>query len=163
VLAAAAAPERVRSIVLAAPSGLPRFRGLGAQILRALLDAPQESLDLCRAILPAYFRCGPVRLLAALNEQRRPMEESLRRTRKPLLIVRGARDPIVPRTCVDAIASFLPGARLAEIPGAPGAHFTHPEAFAEVVTNFLGEPPEARDARRDTHRRHLQERRLQHV
>jgi pimeloyl-ACP methyl ester carboxylesterase len=66
----------------------------------------------------------------------RPM---LPRIRQPIMIVCGDQDPLVGRTCEQELLDGLPHAQRAELAGCGHmAHFTHPEALAEVVGRFLG-------------------------
>jgi pimeloyl-ACP methyl ester carboxylesterase len=138
LLCAAAAPDRVEKLVLAAPCGLPALRSLLGQIAQAALDAPREPLRLYPVILPDYLRCGPARLLRVLREQKRPgMAALLRRVAHPTLVLRGARDTVVSAARIDEVARLLPDAVTATIPGAHAAHFSYPDSFARVVSAFL--------------------------
>jgi pimeloyl-ACP methyl ester carboxylesterase len=145
VIAAAARPEGVRRLALAAPAGLPAPPPVTEQVLAALVDAPREPLALYRAILPAYFRCGFVRMFRLLHAQRGHATAALlERLPHPALVVRGERDPVVTVERQAAVAAKLQRAEVATIPGAHGAHFAFPEAFARVVAAFLaaGEGPD---------------------
>lgn len=138
VLAAVGEIPRFPRLVLAAPAGLPELRSLSAQLLRAALDAFRETPALYGAILPAYFRCGPLRLLRSLGEQKRhQIRHTLQRIRQPVLVLRGERDTVVSHERVQSVARALPCARTAAIRGAHGAHFTHAAEFARVVARFL--------------------------
>lgn len=57
----------------------------------------------------------------------------------PALVVHGERDPICPAGAGRALAAAIPGARLAELPGAGHLPFlTRPAAFAGALGGFLG-------------------------
>ena len=147
-MCAATCPERVRSLTLAGPSGLPTLRSLTAQLGRALLDAPREPLRLYRVITPDYLRCGLWRIFLALREQKRyHVAELLASLCLPTLLIRGERDPVVTAERLAAIAKALPYAATAEVPGAHGAHFTHARAFARVLQPFLIDPTAAAPVR----------------
>lgn len=140
VVVAATMPERVRRLVLAAPCGLPTVHSVTEQIFRAALDAPHEKLSLFRAVLPDYWRCGVMRTLRALHAQNEcPAERCLAHIHQPTLLLRGEKDIVSTAKRLKAVAREMPDARCATIPGAHGAHFTHPEEFAEVVGGFLGD------------------------
>jgi pimeloyl-ACP methyl ester carboxylesterase len=69
-----------------------------------------------------------------------PIEDKLPRLQAPTLVVRGARDPIVPQRWAEEAARRLPRGRLVVVPGA--AHtmcFTSPDELARVVRPFLDE------------------------
>ena len=140
LLGALAMADRVNRVVLAAPNGLPERRSVTAQLLWAAVDATREPLSLFGAVLPDYLRCGPPRILRMLIEQREDRtEEVLPLVRQPVLLVRGDRDPVVNAARLERIARSLRDGRTATIPGAHGAHFSHPHAFADVVIRFLAE------------------------
>ncbi|HTE20456.1 MAG TPA: alpha/beta hydrolase [Armatimonadota bacterium] len=136
--AAAGVPERVRKVVLAAPNALPALRSVSGEILRAAVDAFREPLSLYRVILPAYLRCGPRRLLHLLLDQRHDLTEKLLpEVRQPTLVLRGSRDAIVSAGRVEGVARVMRHAVTATVPGAHGAHFSHPEEFTATVAAFL--------------------------
>ena len=138
VLIAAAMPERVRSVVLAGPAGLPGLDSVVRQILRAGGDAFREPLQLYPAILPDYFRCGGWRLLRLLCEQKHcHAEPLLRRLWQPALVVRSERDAVVSPKRARDVADLLPRSELITLPGAHGGHYTHAQEFAAAVTAFL--------------------------
>lgn len=138
VLAAAALPERVRSVVLAGPAGLPSLHSVLQQLFAAGLDAFRERWELYPAILPDYFRCGPRRFFRLLVEQKHcHVEPLLPKLRKPVLLLRGRYDVVAPERRVERIAALLPSATITTVPGAHGAHYTHPRPFAEVVARYL--------------------------
>lgn len=138
VLVAAALPERVQSVVLAGPAGLPNLDSVWAQLFQAALDAFRERWELYPAILPDYLRCGPRRLLRLLIEQKHcHVEPLLPDLRQPTLILRGRHDLVAPERRVECLAELVPNATLTTIPGAHGAHYTHARPFAEVVTRYL--------------------------
>lgn len=132
--------HRFPRLVLASPAGLPELRSLASQLLGAALDAFRERPDLYGAILPAYSRCGPGRLIRSLLEQKRHhIRHMLQRIRQPVLVLRGERDAVVSPERVRCVAEALPCAITATLPGAHGAHFTHAAEFASVVAQFLSD------------------------
>lgn len=138
VMTAVEAPWLVRSLVLAAPAGLPCLHSVTRQLLLALLDAPREPVCLYPAILPDYLRCGIPRFLHLLWEQRRTrVDLLLPRVRQPALVLRGCADQVVSAARTAAVADLLPHARLTAIPGAHGAHYTHAAEFTKAVREFL--------------------------
>ncbi|HET6567318.1 MAG TPA: alpha/beta hydrolase [Rhodothermales bacterium] len=58
----------------------------------------------------------------------------------PTLVIRGARDPIVPTPWAKAVADLVPHAAYAEVSGAAhAAHYSAPDAVAELVRTFLSQ------------------------
>jgi 2-hydroxy-6-oxonona-2,4-dienedioate hydrolase len=142
LLAAVEGEAKFPRLVLAAPAGLPELHSLAGELFRAALDAPRETLDLYRVILPAYFRCGPIRMFRSLLEQRRHMIRHLMpRVAQPALVLRGERDAVVTPERLAAVARLLPNGESATIGGAHGAHFTHAGEFVSVVAPFLRYDP----------------------
>jgi pimeloyl-ACP methyl ester carboxylesterase len=73
---------------------------------------------------------------------RRPLEANLPHVRVPTLVVRGARDRIVPREWAEQVVALLPDGRLAIIPGPPHiVNVNAPERLEWAVLPFLAEGP----------------------
>lgn len=138
VRTALAERERTERLVLVAPAGLPHLRSLLPELLGAAVDVFREPWSLYPAIVPAYLRCGPRRLLRILQEQKRhDHSEVLTQVRQPTLVLRGHRDPVVTEARLCAVAALLPHASAASIPGAHGAHFQYPDHCAQAIDQFL--------------------------
>ena len=138
VLGALEMPEKVERVVLAATCSLPDLDSILKELLLAAVDAPREPLALYPAILPAYFRCGLLRVARVLREQRGyPDGTALARVSQPTLVLRGARDPLVTPRRQARIVEVLPRGTAVTIPGAHAAHFTHPSEFAREVNRFI--------------------------
>jgi pimeloyl-[acyl-carrier protein] methyl ester esterase len=158
---------RVRALVLVAAT--PRFtagegwpHGLPAQSVEVL--AHRVRRDPARAV--ARFREGafaegerdgaagaraagrcaalpvpdPAAALAGLDLlAREDLRGALGAVAPPTLVVHGGRDPVCPPGAGRALAAAIPGARLAELPGAGHLPFlTRPAAFADALGAFLG-------------------------
>ncbi|MGV3723139.1 MAG: alpha/beta fold hydrolase [Actinomycetota bacterium] len=137
-MTAVARPESVRSVVLAAPAGLPCLPSLFRQCVRALCDAPYEQLRLYPAIIPDYLRSGPVRVWRLLRQQQlTEVGCLLPLIRQPSLVLRGRRDMVVSEQRAADVANLLTHSALSTIEGAHGAHFTHADAFVSTVIPFL--------------------------
>lgn len=132
-------PERVGRLVLAAPTLGKRGRGALRGWLNLLRDALREPLSLYPAVIPAYLRCGPWRILHTdVLADTNDLATTLRQVARPLLIVRGTRDCVVPRTDLEALLGRIPRAVSGEITGAAHAlHWSHADALARLVDSFL--------------------------
>lgn len=138
---AAARPDRVRALVLAAPTGARRRFPLLRQLLGLVQDVPRESLSLAALVAQAYLRAGIPRIW---HTWRRGVEEHpldvAHRVPAPALVVLGERDPVVPLEYAEQLASALPAGRLAVVPGAAHAvMFNGAEGFNRAVLAFLAE------------------------
>jgi 2-hydroxy-6-oxonona-2,4-dienedioate hydrolase len=132
-------PERVRGLVLAAPTGDPvRFR-MGRQALGLLRDAPRESWRLKMVVMQAYLRAGPVRTwrtwrAAAANDALALAAE----VSSPGVVVLGTRDPVVRRPFAEALAGRLPQGEVAWVEGGPHAViYDTARGFNAAVLAFL--------------------------
>lgn len=143
VVAALAArhPERVAGVILTGPTIDPRRRNGPQQIGRWLVDATREKGSLAVIQMRDYWRAGPSWMLQTYRVMMRDrIEERLPEVRAPALVVRGARDPIVPQDWAEEATRLLPRGRLIVIPGAPHAlNYSAPLELARVTRPFLHE------------------------
>lgn len=138
---AAESPDRVAGCVLVGPTIDVDAADALSQVTRLLLDAPREPHDLMPVIARDYWdfgiRRGAITLWHALSDD---VMNKLPRVTAPTLVVRGERDPIVPRSWTDRMAELLPAARSAEIAGAAhAANFSHPGEFAGLIEELVDE------------------------
>jgi len=107
-----------------------RYRGIDGDRFVGRFETQLIKPGFDRALL-SMLRHG------ALGDQR-PSYEALARTRHAVLLLRGARDDILPRDQFDAACRLLPEAMLQEIPDAPHSFIlSHPDQVAPVITGFL--------------------------
>ncbi|MDP9432465.1 MAG: alpha/beta hydrolase [Actinomycetota bacterium] len=132
-------PELLGPVVLVGPTVDRRARSLPAQWARLVVNSRWESPSLGAALLPAWIACGPRRYAETLRYMLSdPVERKLRHVRVRALVVRGGRDPIVPRAWAEEVAAGLPDARLAEVPGAGHTlNWSAPVELARLVRPLL--------------------------
>jgi pimeloyl-ACP methyl ester carboxylesterase len=138
-------PTLVTRAVLQGPTMDPRARSAPRQILRWAFNSPFEPAgawtSLGSVVRQDYRDAGVRRVLATFRRALADrIEDKLPRLQVPTLVVRGARDPIVPQRWAEEAARLLPRGRLVVVPGA--AHtmcFTSPDDLARVVRPFLEE------------------------
>lgn len=105
------------------------------QGLRLLQDCLRETVSANWTVLSDYARTGPrwyLRTVPSMLDYR--TEEAVTELSVPLLIVRGARDPIAGHDWAEQLRRLAPDARLVEVPRA--AHvvmYTHPEKVAALI------------------------------
>lgn len=135
---AARSPERVKRLVLAAPSGLLR-RGLLPMAIRLAHSNRYGALDFAPTILLDALRAGPVNLwLAARQLLRDDIEELLATVNVPTLVLAGERDVIVPVEVCKAVADGIPGVSFNVVTGAGhNVMVDRAQAFNETVLRFL--------------------------
>jgi 2-hydroxy-6-oxonona-2,4-dienedioate hydrolase len=134
---AAARPDLVRGLALAAPTGDPRGNRLLRQGWGLVLDAPREPLRLVVEIARAYLQAGPARVwrtwLKGTRETPLPL---LPRIEAPGVVIVGTRDPVVPRDFASTLTAGLPEGRMIWVEGAAhGVVFSHPsETNAAILS-----------------------------
>ncbi len=128
-------------VVLVGPTVDRRARSLLTQCARLVADSRWESPSLGAALLPAWIACGPPRYARTLRYMLTdPVERKLRHVQVPAVVVRGGRDPIVPRAWAEEVVAGLPDARLAEVPGVGHTlNWSAPAELARLVRPLLAE------------------------
>lgn len=130
--------ERAERIVMAGPTMDPHARNAPTQVGRWLLDWTMERPSLALAHARDYYRAGLRRALHTFRHALRdPVEEKLPLVQTPTLVVRGSRDPIVPRRWAEEAARLLPRGRYLEIPGPHVVNYTAPLEFVRAVRHFV--------------------------
>lgn len=136
---AADEPDRVRGLVLAAPTGAPGKHRLLAQARGLFLDAWREPWPLFPLLADAYLRAGPVRYWNTWRSGARhePLK-LLPRVTAPVCVVVGTRDPVVPLSFAQALAAGCARGEIVWIAGAAHAVlFDRSGAFNAAVLGFL--------------------------
>lgn len=131
-------PERVRGLVLAAPTGLYGWRRAPAEVVNLARDALREPLSLLAGIARDYIRTSPLRYAGTWlrSTGHRPLRHAPR-VRAPTLVVCGQRDPVVPPALGRELVARLPAGRLALCPtGAHGLPVDAPDEFTAVTAEF---------------------------
>ena len=139
---AARRPERVARLVLVGPTIDRRARSLGRQAARLALDSVREPVGLLALETVDYVqhlrKCGVGAFVEMIRD---PLERNLALVRAHTLVVRGDRDPIVPRAWAEEVAATLPRGRLVEVAGAAHAvNYNAPDALTRLTLEFLHEP-----------------------
>ncbi len=129
------APERVSKLVLLGPTTNDRERSIPKQALRLAQDTTRESPVVNLVVFTDYLRSivPYVRTLPAMVNHR--LEEALAGVTCPVVLMRGARDPIVPADWLHRLAAITPNATIVEVPGVPHVlMYTRP---GETARGFL--------------------------
>jgi 2-hydroxy-6-oxonona-2,4-dienedioate hydrolase len=140
---AADRPERVRALVLVAPTGEGGAVRAIREVGRLARDAFREQLRLVVLATASYLRAGPLRFLRTwLAGTRHDPLALVARVRCPVLVVVGSEDPVVPLAFARELAARLPRGRLEVITGAPhGVFFAEPERFSGAAIRFVRAVP----------------------
>jgi 2-hydroxy-6-oxonona-2,4-dienedioate hydrolase len=133
------APERISSLVLQGPTTDASARTMPRQLLRLLRAGRHEPLSLAPVEALDWVRVGLVTAFASARaalEHR--VEEQLPRVTCPVLVVRGALDPIAPPDWARQVTALLPDGRLRVVPGAGHSMvYTNALELARVTDAFL--------------------------
>jgi pimeloyl-ACP methyl ester carboxylesterase len=132
-------PELLGPVVLVGPTVDRRARSVPQQWARLVADQRWEPPSLGAALLPAWIACGPRRYAETLRYMvSDPVERKLHHVRARAVVVRGGRDPIVPRAWAEEVVHGLPDARLAEVPGVGHTvNWSAPKELARFVRPLL--------------------------
>lgn len=129
------APELFSGVVGIGGVVDPSLRTAHQQALRLAQDTLREPPLANWAVLVDYVRTGPrwyLQTLPIMLGYR--IEEALPRLQVPLLLVRGARDPIATQAWAEQMRRLAPGSRLVTVDRAAHvAMYSRPEEVAEAV------------------------------
>lgn len=129
---AASHPGLVRQAVLLGPVANADERSSWWHAARLLQNSAHETARVDALLAGDYARCGPrwyAAMLPHLLGYR--IEERLTAVTDPVVIIRGAKDRIVPQDWTRLLTSVAPQARMHEITGAAHAvMYTHPAKVA---------------------------------
>jgi pimeloyl-ACP methyl ester carboxylesterase len=150
VIVECVARTRVRALglVLNAPTMDPAHRNAFVMIARVLADVPREPWRLAILVARDYLRAGPRRLIATLADALTDrIEEKLPGIVQPVLVVCGARDPVVTvrwaSECARLVGIERPGAAGGTMQCvATAAHalpYDDPATFADIIANFAAQ------------------------
>jgi pimeloyl-ACP methyl ester carboxylesterase len=142
---AARHPDRVERLVLVGPTVDSEHRTMRHQALRLLASLPRERPSILPLVLADFARMH-VRLFAEASRALadRPEETALR-VRAPSIVVRGARDPLVPRRWARLLVERLGARAFLEVPRAGHAlNYSATDALDAIVRPFLTETSVAR-------------------
>lgn len=137
--AASLAPESVRRLVLIGPTFDATARTIPRMLLRWVRNMPMEPPSLGLSLARSYAMSGirtPVRAFrAGMRDQ---PEERITQITHPVLLIRGKRDTIAPRSWLENLQRRGADVEIAEVPKA--AHtvdFAAPEEVVKLVRMFL--------------------------
>ncbi|GER23086.1 dihydrolipoamide acetyltransferase [Zafaria cholistanensis] len=129
----ALAGRQLAGVVLLGPTNYAAERGFWRQALRLGQDTLREPFAVNAVVFTDYaFRCGlPWYLKTTPAMLGHHIEDAVGGIGAPLLIGRGAKDPLVPRRWIEELAALRPGAETAEVAGE--AHVLMMKSAPEVA------------------------------
>lgn len=132
-------PARVERLVFVGPTMDRRARSAPRQFWRLVRDTFREAPSQPFVVVYDYASFGFRRFRQTFYDAiGDPIERKLPRIDAPALVVRGSRDPIVPRAWAREVAHALPNARYAEVRGAGHTvNYMAPRALARLVRAFI--------------------------
>ncbi|MFH9011752.1 alpha/beta fold hydrolase [Streptomyces sp. NPDC017943] len=140
--AAVRRPERVRALVLLAPTFPPRLRRWGPLLGAGLRTAVQESPGLVPAVLPSYLAAGPRRLLTCTRSCRMDApEEVLPSVTCPVTLVGAEDDVLSPPGWVRYLAGRAARGRAVVVRGAHAFPHRFPDVTAGVLDGARHDAP----------------------
>jgi pimeloyl-ACP methyl ester carboxylesterase len=133
-------PARVAGAVLMGPVVDSPRKTVTRQALALTRDALfKESLTSNAVVFSDYFRAGPRWYLTELPVMMAyPMEERLAAVTQPVLVLRGANDPIAQGPWCERLARLASQGSTAEVPGQGHVvQHTAPDAAAHIITGWV--------------------------
>lgn len=134
-------PGLARAVVLIGPVADDRHRTASAQARALVVDTLREAPGTNMVVFTDYLRCGVPWYLRQLRHMLAyPLEERARELTQPVLVVRGARDPIAGEGWCRRIAAAAPRGAFSVVSG--GAHViqdAQPGALAAALLACLSE------------------------
>lgn len=131
-------PSLVSHLILIGPVVDSRRRTVVQQAIALARDSLGERPSTNRIVFGDYLRCGPRRYLTELAAMMDYLtEQKIDEVHTPILVMRGARDPIAGRQWCELLAARAPSARFVEVNG--GYHVvqeSHPQQVLELIRRF---------------------------
>lgn len=128
-------PELVTDVVVMGPVTDESHRSVGAQTLALSLDTLGETPAINAIVFTDYLRCGPRWYLTQLRHMLTyPIEYRVTLLQRPLLIVRGARDPIAGLEWCRLLRARAAAAAVVQVPrGRHVVQHSAPRAVASAI------------------------------
>jgi pimeloyl-ACP methyl ester carboxylesterase len=145
-------PGRVSQLVLMGPVVDSKRRSVLQQALALGWDSLFfESPSSNAIVFTDYLRCGPTWYLKTLRVMMDyPTEERISSVTAPILVLRGANDPVASADWCRRLAGRAGLARLVEIPGTGHVvQHNHAAEVAEAILDFVGTHETARESSRE--------------
>ncbi|MHA6669676.1 alpha/beta fold hydrolase [Homoserinimonas sp. A447] len=135
-------PTLVSRVVLIGPVVDARRRTVLRQVAALATDFLVESPSTNLIVLTDYLRCGPRWYLAELPEMMAyPTDERITDVSAPVLVMRGARDPVVGAVWSAVLAARAPAGRMLQIPGCGHVvQQSEPAVVADAIRSFTTAP-----------------------
>ena len=132
-------PDRVNRLVLQGPTVDPSARTVRQQLVRLIQNSSREGPGLGWITLVDYVKAGLPRVRATIRMALQDrIEDRLPGIARPTLVVRGARDPIVPQRWAEEVTRLLPKGELRVLPGLGHTiNYTAPGEFVAAMRPFL--------------------------
>jgi len=149
-------PDRVESLILLSSIGVQELELLGDYRMNHVLYGLQLwAIRFALAVIPhfgwlddAYLNVPYARNYS--DSDQRPLRGILRRIDKPMLILHGLEDSLVPPAAADEHARIVPQSRLRKFPGGHGLVFHDTRLLADAIAEFVGEVERGEGVTRDT-------------
>jgi len=132
--------EAVEAVVLIGPVVVPGRRSAVLQAFDLARDCTVEGLRMNTVVLTDYLRSVPQYLRELGPMLRHRLEDTLPHVGQPVLVVRGADDPIARRDWAARLAAAAPNGSLVELPGPHHVQEHQPVAVARLLSDPSADP-----------------------
>lgn len=136
--ATARVPERVRALLLLAPTFPPRLRRMRPLVGAFARTAVHEVPGVVPTVLPSYLKAGPRRLLRYIRSaQADAPEDVLSSVTCPVTVVAGAHDALCPPEWAACLTHRAGRGRSVLVPGAHAFPHRYPAVTAALVAEAV--------------------------
>jgi pimeloyl-ACP methyl ester carboxylesterase len=144
-------PDLVRSLTLAAASGVPAYPSAYHEILPLIVSVTSTTPSFLPLLAFDALRMGPGMLVRAAKELvREDIRSLMGAITAPTLLIWGEDDILVPPWCAEVLRKGIPDARLVIVPRAGHVlMYDRPAEFNAALLTFLAGEPASRDTRND--------------
>jgi len=130
-------PKMVKSMVLAASTGIKTRISLKTRLVNMIKDAPLEPVFLFPRLMSAYSKAGLVRIVTTLlSSNPARLLNKVRKIKVPTLVISGSKDPVVTLEESVELNQVLQNSQLEIINGAHGLIFDAADLLNESICNF---------------------------
>lgn len=131
-------PGMVKSMVLAASTGIKNRVSFKRRFVNIIKNAPLEPFSVIPKVLSAYNKAGFWRIFTTfISSNPAKLLKNVTKIKAPVLIISGSKDAVVTLEESVDLNLLLPNSRLQIIEGAHGLIFDAHEAFNELICRFF--------------------------
>ena len=128
----------VKSIILAASTGLSDDFSLAERFQNLIIDGFREPFFFMPKLFKAYWKAGAKRILLTIQKSRnKKLTKNLSKIKVPVLVLYGSKDPVIVYEETQEALKKIPNLTVEIIDSTHGLIFEYPEGFNKSVCRFI--------------------------